>query len=155
MMTVSNFLSLVTTWLAGSSIIVTAAVGFQLSENNARRFSEQIRTNLLKDPRKWAESINSAFLTVFDYVYGSRGRRRDRGIGCSCGRCTAVMPVNSFVVLNTSQGISGRTAACGHFITYCAGYSGKARARGRKRFLQGSVRWQLGTNRFCCIQYFW
>src|ERR1700690_1999210 len=79
-MIASSLFALVNTWATGSATIVTAALSFRtwMSEDDARTFSEQVKTTLRAGPRKWAERINSAFLTFFDYIYGSRGGSRDR-----------------------------------------------------------------------------
>src|SRR5438046_1137201 len=79
-MNASNLFSFISTWATGSAAIVTAAVSFRawISEDDAKAFAQRVRTTLQAGPRKWAESISIAFLTFFDYIYGSRGGRRDR-----------------------------------------------------------------------------
>ncbi len=79
-MSAFNPISLIGTWATGSATIAAAAAYCRAnrSEDDVKTFGERVKTTLRAGPRKWAESINTLFLTVFDYIYGSRGSTRDR-----------------------------------------------------------------------------
>jgi hypothetical protein len=79
-MTASNLLPVISTWGSGAAVIVAVAVGYHtyLSDDEAKAFATRVQMTLRAGPSKWAEEINSLFLAIFDYIYGSRGSTRDR-----------------------------------------------------------------------------